>query len=1369
MRRKLRYLLALTLLLQAVAGISATEIPTAVRHISTEDGLPNATIVDMLQDRKGYLWFATKQGLVRFDGRRFISRHSGNSQLSGNELNTLLLDPQDPDLLWAGTEREGLNLYDIRHNTFRTFRHDPRDSTSLSSDEITQIAPALSGGIWIASYSGTIDYLPPEQSRFTHYHARNTRGMPQDPIWTLTQDKRGFLYVGHLHAGLTVISPDRRTAHNHRPRPGDASSLPDHEVLCLFIDPMENIWAGTRNGLALFNPLTGRFRTFRHTASDPHSLLSNQIYDIALKSDHELYIACRMGGVCTLDLRQELHNPATPVRFGRIPAGNKAHELPSIHVHSLLSDSYGNCWIGYESDGLSCIPHHSSPFRVWQYKESPTDDTRLHSRIPQSVGIEPGRGVWIGLDAAGVDFFAQGRSLPQRTEKINRILSQAIVQTIFRDSRGILYFGTFRHGILRYDPATEALHRLDPDPALPLHIRSMHEDRAGQIWIGTHHGIYLYRMADGSFHKPADINTAIRDNILCAIAGDRAGRIYVATYGRGITLFSPDGKVLQRQDKSTGFPSNAVHTLFCDIQGEVWAGTRKGLIQFHTRNGLPDLQNYTLYTEKDGLPEACIRAIQEDSQGNLWVATNNHLVRLHRKDHVFQSYARQDGLPGGEFQNNASARDENGRLYFVSRKGVVSFDPARFYQPLPLPRASITELIAYGHGDKPSEKSILLPEEAEEISFSSEENTLSIAFSIQDYALLSQAEYAYRLEGLEEEWYPTAERIVTFRSLPPGNYRFHLKYRLKGGEWHQLPQTVSFRILPPWWLAPWAKALYSLAILLLLADAFLRYHRRQKLETSLLIEQERHKRDEEIHNERLVFFTNITHELRTPLTLILDPLNTLLKKKEAYSREQQSLLELIQRNAARLRTLTDQILEFRKTETQNRRLCLCKADSSAVVKEIFWQFEESAKPRALRFRYLQNTPDTTLWFDREILAIILSNFLSNALKHTAQGEIRLRVEEKAWEGENYLVFTVEDTGQGIPPEELPHIFDRYYMGSDTQAGGTGIGLALVRNLADIHQARLTVESTPGCGSAFSLWLKKNGEYPGEIHLSPAPKAPDSPDPSSEPPHPETTDTKPILLLVEDHEEIRRYMAGILQADYRILTATQGEEGLQRAFETIPDLIVSDIMMPLMDGIELCRRIKSDLRTSHIPLILLTAKDTNEDRSEGYAMGADSYLTKPLDSELLRSRIANLLNSRRKLAETWAKTPAADRKEERKMSPIDRQFLQNLTATIETHIENGDLDIAFLAEKMHVSHSTLYRKVKALTEMNIQAFILHIRMQQAARLLSDEQLTVLEAMYRVGINTPAYFRKCFKEAFGCLPSEYRQGGKPYKHPAPETET
>lgn len=538
------------------------------------------------------------------------------------------------------------------------------------------------------------------------------------------------------------------------------------------------------------------------------------------------------------------------------------------------------------------------------------------------------------------------------------------------------------------------------------------------------------------------------------------------------------------------------------------------------------------------------------------------------------------------------------------------------------------------------------------------------------------------------------------------------------------------------------------------------------MESLYTLEKKNHEQEQELNQERLRFYTNITHELRTPLTLILGPLEDMQKDTSLPTKQAQKL-SVIHQSALRLLNLINQILEFRKTETQNKKLCVCKGNLTPLIHEIGFKYKELNQKPKIDFRIQTEKEEMLLFFDKEIITIILDNLISNAIKYTEQGRVTLSLCQTTRNEVSYTEIKVSDTGYGISAEALPHIFDRYYQESGKhQASGTGIGLALVRNLVELHEGDIRVESTPNEGSTFYISLLTDNIYPNALHTdsTETKEKPEDQETITDDSHTAATEnSKPILLIVEDNEDIQKYIAESFSDSFEVITGSNGEEGKQQALNRIPDIIVSDIMMPVMDGITLCRQLKEDVRTSHIPVILLTAKDSLQDKEEGYEVGADSYLTKPFSASLLRSRINNLLDSRKKLIAQFQQAgtnhnPNSHLDEKRSiiteaLSKLDNEFIEKITQLVEDNLSSEKIDITYLSDKMCMSGSTLYRKMKALTGLSTNEYIRKVKMQNAERLLLEGKYNISEIAYKIGMNSTGYFRQCFKDEFGVSPSDY----------------
>jgi len=611
------------------------------------------------------------------------------------------------------------------------------------------------------------------------------------------------------------------------------------------------------------------------------------------------------------------------------------------------------------------------------------------------------------------------------------------------------------------------------------------------------------------------------------------------------------------------------------------------------------------------------------------------------------------------------------------------------------------------------------------------------------------------LEGLENAWYSTqGDNQVTFRNIPHGNYVFKVKTRFRNQEWNENAAQLTVVIAPPLWLTWYAKLSYVILFIFALYALLRFYKRKLDLESSLEVERKQSLNKQELNEERLRFYTNITHELRTPLTLILGPLEDLLSDA-TLSPKHANKISIIHDSATRLLNLINRILEFRKTETQNRKLSVAKGDLGQLVQEVGLRYKELNPNNKVNYHIHIETEDTEIFYDADMITIILDNLMSNAAKYTSEGDITLSLRSVEENQIKYTEISVSDTGHGIDAEALPHIFDRYYQAkSKYQASGSGIGLALVKGLSELHEGILKVESAVDTGTTFTLRLLTENTYPNAIHAQhDMEKKPMDAEETTITDTP--TENHPIVLVVEDNADIREYIRSSFTDIYEVITAKDGKEGWELAQVRIPNIIVSDIMMPVMDGIELCKRIKEDMRTSHIPVILLTAKDSLQDKEEGYASGADSYLTKPFSAKLLHSRINNLLETRKKIASLLALADTQPKQESAvsSLNKLDNEFLQKITQIIEENLEMEKMDIAFIADKMCMSHSTLYRKIKGLTDMSANEFIRKVKMRKGVELLMSGQYTISEIAYMIGFSSVAYFRQCFKDEYGMSPSDY----------------
>lgn len=1310
------------------------------KRLTMSDGMVSNYIVDIIQDKQGYIWMASESGLCKFDGKDFTIYNIGNSAIGSNAQNVLYYNEAD-NTVWVGTQRDGISIFDCEKQTFIT-----NGVPDMITRDVTDLSPAADGGIWITHYHLGIDYYDNKTKEVTHYWAKDIKGLSGN-FWCATDDGKGHLYVGLHKGGLAVIDIQKQTAKVYQHNPEDPYSLPNNTVRCIFISKTNAIWIGTDKGLALFNPHKEQFITFQNQQENPNSLLSNQINDIGESRDGKLWVCAHMGGVSILDLNDNVFTSPENMHFQNIRVTNDLHGISSPNAKCFLQDSFGNIWLGNYRGGVDFLSYNQPVFQTLAYNT--LRDGALTDKQVWGLAIDNKSRIWLGGENEIAVFSAD-----MKLQKILSLTAKASPHThasvIFKDKKGTIWLGLYKDGILTCNPYTEEITRIEMEDKRA-DICCFYEEN-NKIWIGTQNGLYSYE--NGKIVEEKEINEQLPDIMIHGIQRDRQGKLWLGTFGKGLIVFSPEGKRIMRFDTSNGMESNAVNALYIDSEGNLWAATRAGIVH------ISDTSNPTLeiYNHKQGLIDENVRSLIEDEKGNIWLGTNGGIAQWKSDEKRFLNYTWHQGVPRGDFMDGSVCKDKNGYLFFGSQNGACYFNPEQTTEDIQIAPVRITAVKSYGNSD-PSSKGTLAPIVNDKVDLSYQNSTFTVSFSVMDFSQTPQVEYAYTMEGLGKTWFETGdENRITFRNLQPGEYTFKVKAKMRNQPWGEKFTSLQITIAPPIWLTWYAKLFYTIFIALILFAILRFYKRKLALESRLNLEHHQHENDQKLNNERLRFYTNITHELRTPLTLILGPLEDLLADK-TLSPRQANKISIIRDSANRLLNLINQILEFRKTETENRKLKVGYHNLALLVQEIGIKYKELNQNAEVNIHINVEAQDTKIYYDHEIITIIIDNLMSNALKYTPKGDITLALASNEENGVKYTTISVEDTGHGISQESLNHIFERYYQGQGKyQASGSGIGLALVKSLADLHQATIEVESEVEKGSKFTLKLLTENTYPNaerqvtkEVH-----KAEDE---NKQPASVESEDGKPIILVVEDNRDIREYVRSSFEEMYEVLTAADGKEGWDIAQSQIPNIIISDIMMPVMDGIELCRHIKEDMRTSHIPVILLTAKDTLQDKEEGYAAGADSFITKPFSARLLNSRINNILVNRRKTAGVITSIPETESEqknienERKNLNKLDQEFLDKVTAIIEENLSMEKMDVAFIADKMCMSHSTLYRKIKGLTEMSVNEYVRKIKMKKGMELINEGKYSLAEISDLTGFSSVAYFRQCFKDEYGMAPTEY----------------
>lgn len=1346
-----KLLLFLGLILQVLALTASTS--SIFKNLGLKEGLSNGFVNDMIIDGQGFIWAATESGLTRIAGTKCTIFKNNNSNIDNDGIVGLYYN-KESNSIWILFKNGHIDVFDCKTQQFIHF------TQKIPKKSVADIKGAADGGIWIAYYDGTIQHYTPKNQKFSTISNKRLPNI-KNGIRSITDDGNDHLYIGLRIEGLYVYNLRTQKTKYFRHNPNDPQSLPGDNVRSICIDHAKNIWVGTNLGLGLLDPFTGKFKVFKHIANNPASLAGDNIHQIIEMNDRTLWIASDIGGISVLDLNL-YKNPLTEeLKFSQITKENSG--LSSNNNRRIIQDSFGNIWIANYSMGIDFIAKSAASINTLQY---------MGKALEEVTGLycDHQGNLWIGRDNL-MSLYQNGKLMQTWNFSSYLSNSSSSIYVFEEDKKGNIWCGTSDNGVLKFNPHTHSFTRINYAQNLDVH--ALCENAQGKMWVGTEAGIFS--VENDKINKEQELNRQMGKNptIIYSIKEDNYGQIWIGTLDRGVFVFSKQMKLIVHLTEKNLLATNSINHIIKDADGGIWMATMRGLAYVQNPLQPGAIKNYN---ERYGIKDSHIRAISQDKQGNIWVSMFSGIACLNIHKQRFYNYDYESGIPTSNFVEASAVTTPDGTIYFGSPGGICFFNPQQLTEPKAVSPIQIINCERVGKLSDQFASRLISPNKEGIICLSHDDNTFKINFTIKDFSQEGNVEYSYMMKGLDDQWYETeGDNEVTFRNLKPGDYTFIIRAKLKNQDWEDA-STAEMKVVvnPPLWLTWWAKLCYVLLIMGILGYFFRSYQKQLLLRNSLVQEKWESKQRQQVNEERLRFFTNITHELRTPLTLILGPLEDLMEDKEIAERVHHKI-GCIHASAERLLNLINDILEFRKTQTQNRKLTVAKANLGALVREIGVRFKDLNQNSRLNIRLNIQTGVPELYFDSEVINTVINNLMSNAIKYTPEGSITLSL---TMPEDNTIAIAVEDTGYGIDKDALPHICDRYYQeNGNHQASGTGIGLALVKSLATLHQAELTVESEKGRGSKFTFSLKADRTYPEALHkddnqdLATAENAEENETTSKEP----TEDIRPLLLIVEDNADIRLYIEESLHEDYRIIQACNGREGMEQAFSKVPDIIVSDIMMPEMDGIKMTHILKEDIRTSHIPIILLTAKTSINDQEEGYDSGADSYLTKPFSAKLLHSRIRNILSGRRRLAdyivqknisqfetsadEQQTSQKATEEKEDAmtcQISNLDKKFLEKLNKLIENHISTDDLDMAFMTDKMAMSHSTFYRKVKALTGMSANEYIKKAKLRHSMTLLKKGEYSIAEVAILAGFNNLGNFRESFKREFGKSPSEILKG-------------
>ncbi|MEN2398736.1 two-component regulator propeller domain-containing protein [Flavobacterium sp. MC2016-06] len=1331
-------------------------------------------IYTITQDQFGVMWMGTNgAGLYKYDGVNYTAyeQNSNNSNsINSNLIYTTYVDTHNQ--LWVGTD-EGLCLYNRNLNTFESIdlQKKIRKKTVIS---VKSIIEDNNGNLYLGTFNNGLLKLNIKSRKITNIKLdiANTESCL---INCLAKDKNGTIYLG-TNFGLKVVDSQKNEV--QKINIGKDNQILTGNIVSMYFDSRQNLWIGNGyKGLVKVDLYAKDKRAFSYP------ITTKRIMSILAADPETILCATENDGLIIVNDQGVVQKKYVNSKFN-------IRSLSSNSVWSLFLDKENRIWLGYYNKGLGVFDKINS--KVKSVESLAGNSQSLQTNCVTGIAKDKEGQLWISMEGGGVDVYnPETKNFKHITKSDTGFcsgLTNDNITKVFIDKKQNIWLCSWNEGIfvLKKGSRNFINYNTKNTPNLVSdNIMSIAEDSRGVIWIGTFgKGLHYYTPSDNQFHHcnskvfyangitNVDIRKVMVDSDNTIWVGSTTGLYSMST--NDFATFS----VVSLRDKMSEKLKNkksthTINTLYQAENKEIWIGTDgAGLFSYNKKT-----DNLKWYINFKGLHEKSISSIVESNDGGIWVSGKKGITRLDLKNKTSVNYSIYDGLLGNDFNNNSVLKDENGLLYFGGYDGLNYFNPnnlAKSKKQFPI---YFTDLKLFNKSVGPLEKNSPLAKvisETKKIILKHDQSVFTIDFIGINYAFPARNEFAYYLEGFEDSWnYVGNKRSATYTNLPPGNYVFRVKASEKNGVWSQNPLELKIEILPPWWKTSFAYVLYTL---LLLASVYFTnqyYQNRFKQKQMIEFEQKKAIQIEKLNNKKLQFFTNISHEFRTPLTLILNPLGDIIKNN--YSELSDGVLnklQTIQKSSDRLSRLINELMDFNQLQFSKMPLQVQLIEVVSFTKEIVSYFDEEAFSRGIQLEFESSKVSLKDWIDPKMFEKIIFNVVSNAFKVTPDnGTIRIKIvvnEElihfplinEAGSKPSFEII-VEDTGSGLDKKDIKKIFDRFYQVNNLNKayyGSTGIGLEVVRGFVELHKGIIEVESELGIGTTFKLLFPVGkdffnedeilfGEFKKEKKLSFKPIVEKVENQSED--QKEKQDRFYTILIVEDNVELRNYLKNELKQEYKVITAENGQVGLELALEKLPDLILTDVIMPVMSGLELCKNIKTNLQTSHIPLMMLSAKALVKDRLEGIDSGADIYLSKPFDMAILRSSLVQLINSRQIMFNKFYNGITPKAKE--KTTTLDNEFIKNVLNFINENISEYELSVEVLASKVFLSRSQLYRKTKTLTGVSVNEFIRNVRLEKAKELIELGNDNISEISIKVGFSSPSYFTKCYKDKYGYLPT------------------
>jgi signal transduction histidine kinase/ligand-binding sensor domain-containing protein/AraC-like DNA-binding protein len=1374
-KRVVSFLLLFVLI--AVHSFAQLQPKNVIKQWSLKDGLSQGVVNSITQDQQALMWFATEDGLNRFDGYSFkVFQYDPNNKFSiaDNFIQKVFKDSEGT--LWVSS-RKGLLRFDPKLESFSSFNYPFKPTDTYKANDVSFITEGASNNLWVTWYGSGFASFDKTTEKFTPYTPVNLTDLTNAKAITLLEDKHGLLWVGLQEGGLCVFQVSKgkvvKKMHNLSGS-FDATSL---NVQCFAEDKFGNIWMGTSAGLIVYQRHENRFYTFKH-----NKFLADEvnIFSLLADSNENLWIGVQGGGMYQLDLRQFNNRTIDEFVFLRIKNLN-TYDISKKTIQSIYEDKDKNVWVGTFGDGVYLISNTRENFI--KHEKSTYDNTAISFVPYYGMCYDLDGNLWLGTDGDGIyKSDLAGNTLTHYTEESNCGLLDNAILSALCDSKGRLWFGTYSQGLFLYDKSSGSFVQYQYKSNVPSKkggkdVRVIFEDSKNNIWVGTNRGgLCLLDEKGRTYSNPSHFKDALLNGDVRAITEDAKGNLWIGCYGDGVLTYSLNSKSFRRHlydgvDEEQ-LKSDVVFAIEADRNNNIWIGTGGvGVCYYNTKD-----KTLTRFTEKDGLPNNTIYSILIDNADDVWVSTNAGISKLDTDQGKVSNYDVSDGLQPGQFNpGSAMFNHLGGYMCMGGTHGLNVFFPEQVKFNLQKPKVMLSDFLLFNKpvkvNDSTEGKPILkkVIGLTEDMVLDYDQNVFTFEFVGLNFSHPEKTTYAYLLEGLDDDWnYVGNQRTATYRYLEPGDYTFKVKATNIENEWPDDFASVIIVIKPPIWKTPLAYVGYVVCVVAISYSIFLVRKKQLQLRRRLKIEKSQRKRERNLVHEKMAFFTEVSHEFKTPLTLMIGPLEEMLAKESLMTPSGRKL-QLVYRNAHKLLSLINKLLDFRKIESGNMLLRVKEGDVVTFTRDICATFRELSIHKNIRLNFYSEAATLMLWFEKEKLEMVLTNIISNSFKYIGKGnEISVHVSKQISDKfpHGRAVIKIKDNGIGIPKKQLGNVFDWFYKGATSATMSTGIGLSLAKKLIHLHKGEIYVDSVEGNGSTFSIKLPMGKEHfkPEEIITSVDVDSSlvESENGSlsfltSEEHEKDSAHKKGLksLLIIEDEDEIREFLKEYFEGNYKILEAPNGKDGLVIAAENHPDLIISDIMMPEMDGIEFCKAIKGNVRTSHIPIILLTAKTSLTNHKEGIQTGADAYITKPFSPEILGITVVNLLKSRENLMRFYRNLflPDSHVESNGSLNPLDEKFLQSIYDLLKGNIEKPDFNINELCDVLNMSRSLVYKKVKTLTGLSPVEYIRSLRMQEAAKLLKTRQYKVFEVVYMVGFSDLKYFRQCFSKEFGFSPSEF----------------